>query len=93
MSFSFLPVASENNFGRSKLSRNVGLPSLGDSCLVDVDRESDYGFTIEPFSLFGNPPKEVYMRQFEIKHAFGLILVSVLVLFGAGPAFSQEPFY
>ncbi|MGH7794551.1 MAG: hypothetical protein ACREQ2_06600 [Candidatus Binatia bacterium] len=33
------------------------------------------------------------MRQFEPQHAFGLILVSVLVLLGVGPASSQAPFY
>jgi len=42
MSFSLLPVASENNFGRSKLSRNVGLRSLGDSCLVEVGSPEEY---------------------------------------------------
>jgi tripartite-type tricarboxylate transporter receptor subunit TctC len=33
------------------------------------------------------------MRQFESKHAFGLILVSLLALLGVRPAFSQAPFY
>jgi tripartite-type tricarboxylate transporter receptor subunit TctC len=40
--------------------------------------------------------KEVFMRQFQSKHALGLILFSllpaVLAVF-AGPAFSQAPFY
>ena len=33
------------------------------------------------------------MRQFEPKHAFGLILISALALLGFGPAFSETPYY